>query len=67
MSLLREFTHRGYTVTRTAAHVGNHVIWSVLSGMGRKRKELVRDLAPDADAAHDRAIAFIDSLQEKPQ
>lgn len=65
MSLMREFTYRGLTVTRTAAHVGDHVIWSVLSGMGRKRKELVRDLAPDADAAHDRAIAFIDSLQEK--
>jgi hypothetical protein len=67
MSLLREFTHRGFTVTRKAAGVGSHVVWTVIAGSGRKRKELVRDIAPDADAAHDRAIAFIDQLQEKSQ
>lgn len=67
MSPLHEFTHRGFTVTRKAAHVGSHVIWSVHSGAGRKRKELVRDLAPDADTAQDRARAYIDhQLEPKP-
>lgn len=53
-------THRGYTIDRRPllGMCRSVIVWTVIRGA----QELVRDTAPDADAALERAKAAIDKI-----
>ena len=66
MSATPDQVYRGYLINLAPLADRGNVVWKVTLMKRRKYTEIVRDIAPDAEQAWERATAFIDSLLEQP-
>lgn len=66
MSAAPDQLYRGYLINLTPLADRGNVVWKVTLMKRRKYTEIVRDIAPDADQAWERATAFINRLLEQP-